>query len=144
MERLTFVDENGNVLFTSKGCDEDVGCTITQLAETRNIDLLNEIADRLANCEQRLKCYEDLEEQELLLKLQCKVGDIVYAYCSEFGVILSYFVERIVIDEHITYQCAAYSAPIGDCPSECLDEIELDISDFGKTVFLTLSEVEEP
>ena len=90
----------------------------------------------------KLKDYEDLEEQGLLLKLPCKVGDTVYAYCSEFG-ILPYVVDCIVINEHITFQCSSYSNPIGDCPSECLDEIEPDITDFGKTVFLTQAEAEQ-
>lgn len=93
-----------------------------------------DVIDKLAD-------YEDLEEQGRLVKLPCKVGDVVYAYCGEFG-ILEYDVDSIVIDKHITYQCSAYSEPIRDCPSECLDEIEPDISDFGKTVFLTKSEAE--
>lgn len=93
-----------------------------------------DVIDKLAE-------YEDLEEQGRLVKLPCKVGDVVYAYCGEFG-ILEYDVDSIVIDKHITYQCSAYSEPIRDCPSECLDEIEPDISDFGKTVFLTKSEAE--
>ena len=90
----------------------------------------------------KLKDYEDLEEQGLLLKLPCKVGDTVYAYCSEFGII-PYVVDCIVINEHITFQCSSYSDPIGDCPSECLDEIEPDITDFGKTAFLTQAEAEQ-
>ena len=90
----------------------------------------------------KLKDYEDLEEQGLLMKLPCKVGDTVYAYCSEFG-ILPYVVDCIVINEHITFQCSSDSNPIGDCPSECLDEIEPDITDFGKTVFLTQAEAEQ-
>ena len=90
----------------------------------------------------KLKDYEDLEEQGLLMKLPCKVGDTVYAYCSEFG-ILPYVVDCIVINEHITFQCSSYSDPIGDCPSECLDEIEPDITDFGKTAFLAQAEAEQ-
>ena len=90
----------------------------------------------------KLKDYEDLEEQGLLLKLPCKVGDTVYAYCSEFGII-PYVVDCIVINEHITFQCSSYSDPIGDCPSECLDEIEPDITDFGKTAFLAQAEAEQ-
>lgn len=90
----------------------------------------------------KLKEYEDAEEQGLLLKLPCKVGDTVYAYCSEFGII-PYVVDCIVINEHITFQCSSYSDPIGDCPSECLDEIEPDITDFGKTAFLTQAEAEQ-
>lgn len=90
---------------------------------------------------EKLGKYEDLEEQGRLIKLPCKVGDVVYAYCDEFG-ILEYEVDSIVIDKHITYQCSSYSEPIGDCPSECLDVIEPDILDFGETVFLTKSEAE--
>ena len=91
---------------------------------------------------EKLAAYEDAEEQGLLLKLPCKVGDTVYAYCSEFG-ILPYVVDCIVINEHITFQRSSYSNPIGDCPSECLDEIEPDITDFGKTAFLTQAEAEQ-
>lgn len=92
-------------------------------------------------CMERLAEYEDLEEQGRLLKLPCAVGDTVYAYCSMYG-ILEYEVDNIVISKDVTYQCSSYSEPIGDCPSECLDEIEPDISDFGRTVFLTRTEAE--
>lgn len=90
---------------------------------------------------EKLAEYEDLEEQGKLLKLPCAVGDKVYAYCSMYG-ILEYEVDNIVISKDVIYQCSSYSEPIGDCPSECLDEIEPDISDFGKTVFLTKKEAE--
>lgn len=103
--------------------------------DMRKIGSVDELKNALGH-------YEDLEEQGLLLKLPCKVGDTVYAYCSEFG-ILPYVVDCIVINEHITFQCSSYSNPIGDCPSECLDEIEPDITDFGKTVFLTQAEAEQ-
>lgn len=83
MERLTFVDEKGRVLFTPKGCGEDVGYTIIQLAEGGHADLLEEIAERLANHEQRLKEYENLEQQGKLLKLPCKLGDITYWIADE-------------------------------------------------------------
>ena len=89
----------------------------------------------------KIKEYESLEEQNRLIKLPCAVGDTVYAYCSVFG-ILAYVVDCIVIDKNITFQCSSFSEPIGDCSSECLDEIDPDISDFGKTVFLTREEAE--
>lgn len=76
------------------------------------------------------------------LTIPCNVGDTVYAYCGEFG-ILPYEVDCIVISKEILFQCSSYSEPIGDCPSECLDELEADISEFGKTVFLTRQEAEE-
>lgn len=124
-ERLTQTSNKGGVAFTF---DLDVIC---QPSEMRKILRLAE----------KLKEYEDAEEKGLLLSLPCKVGDTVYAYCSEFG-ILAYTVYCIVIDKHITYQCGAYSGSIGYCQGECLDEIEPDISDFGKTVFLTQAEAE--
>lgn len=91
---------------------------------------------------QKLGRLEDLEEQGKLLKPPVVVGDKIYAYCSEFG-ILEYKVDAIIIGKAITYQCSSYSEPIGDCPDECLDEVEADISDFGKTVFLTRKEAEK-
>lgn len=79
MERLTFVDEDGQVLFDNPaGFPEDVGYTIRELAENEEWETLDNIAERLANCEQKLKHYEDLEEQGKLLKLPCAVGDTVY------------------------------------------------------------------
>lgn len=79
MERLTFVDEDGQVLFDNPaGFPEDVGFTIRELAENEEWETLDNIAQRLANCEQRLKHYEDLAEKGKLLKLPCAVGDAVY------------------------------------------------------------------
>ncbi len=76
---MTFVDEDGQVLFDNPaGFPEDVGFTIRELAKNEEWEALDNIAQRLANCEQRLKCYKDLEEQNKLLKLPCAVGDTVY------------------------------------------------------------------
>ncbi len=96
---------------------------------------------RDADAVQKLGRLEDLMEQGKLPKLPCTVGDTVYADSGVLG-ILEYKVDNIVIGEAITYQCSAYSNPIGDCPGECLDEIEPDISDFGKKIFLTPKEAE--
>ena len=90
---------------------------------------------------EKLKEYEDLEERGFISKLPAKVGDTVYSYCSEFGV-LQYEVNAIIIDEKIMFICRAYSKCIRDYQGECLDEIEPYISDFGKTVFLTREEAE--
>ena len=76
MERLTFVDEDGQVLFDNPaGFPEDIGFTIRELAENEEWKTLDDIAERLANYEQRLKHYEDLEEQGKLLKLPRPLGD---------------------------------------------------------------------
>lgn len=125
-------------------CDGLLLNVVEALEKHSGIDITNNtLKSRLLTDEDvdKWEEYKQLEEQGRLVKLPCKVGDVVYAYCDEFG-ILEYEVDSIVIDKHITYQCSAYSEPIGDCPSECLDEIEPDIADFGKTVFLTKSEAE--
>lgn len=82
MERLTFVDEKGRVLFSPEGCGEDEGYTIIQLAESGYIGLLEEIAERFANYEQRLKEYEDID----LTPEQLKEVDRLYAEkCKELA-----------------------------------------------------------
>lgn len=121
MERLTNTGINGEIWIT----DND---------ETRRIG-------KKEAAYKKLKAYEDAEEQGLLLRFPCKVGDTVFADSGCFG-ILEYEVDEIIIEKSITYRCSAYSETIGDCPSECLDEIEPDISYFGKTVFLTRGEAE--
>lgn len=79
MKRLTFVDEDGQILFDNPaGFPEDVGFTIRELAKDEEWEALDNIAQRLANCEQRLKYYKDLEEQGKLLKLPCAVGDTAW------------------------------------------------------------------
>lgn len=133
MERLTTRNEADAAYYYLKCFEKCDGLGASE--KCNNCDLAHDACEKLGE-------YEDLEEQGLLLKLPCKVGDTVYAYCSEFG-ILPYVVDCIVINEHITFQCSSYSNPIGDCPSECLDEIEPDITDFGKTVFLTQAEAKQ-
>lgn len=77
----------------------------------------------------------NLERKGKLLELPVAVGDTVYAYCSQFG-LLEYTVDCIVVEESVIFQCSSYSE------FECLDQIEPNISDFGKTVFLTREEAE--
>ena len=128
MERLTYVTENGEVLFHPADLPDDEGMTITQLAENGRYKDLEEIAERLANREQA-------EEQGLRLWSPCKVGDIVYKpnpitrkeivgikiesiFITESGINIS---GRTTIKKH----------------SVCCKP-----DDFGKTVFLTRGEAE--
>ena len=69
--------------------------------------------------------------------LPCKVGDTVWAY-SEFGnQVVPYTVELIVIsDLTIQFDCNWYSY------SECMEDTEFELSDFGKIVFPTSEEAE--
>ena len=90
----------------------------------------------------KLADYEDLEEQGLLLRLPCKVGDTVY-YISE-GFIEPCTVETIFISDYTDKDGnCSYMAEIHydreDCPYV---STEIYFTDIGKTVFLTRAEVE--
>lgn len=71
MERLTYVTEDGEILFHPEDLPEDEGMTIRQLAEDERWKALDQIAEKLTNMEQ-------MEEQGMLVRLPCKVGDTVY------------------------------------------------------------------
>lgn len=131
MERLTFVDEKGNVLFTPKGCSEDVGYTIIQVVEGGHIDLLNEIASRLANYEQRLKRYEDLDEQGLLLRLPCKVGNIE-GFNKGYSKAENDYHAQSEKDRQSSYDCGyevGYSKSIDDFADRLCHKIKSEIDD---------------
>ena len=92
--------------------------------------------------EKKLKHYEDLEEQGLLLKLPCKVGDEVY-YISphntislDKGVIYKGDVTRVYAMEEETCITIKIHTEYG------VTELS-NITDFGKTVFLTKAEAEK-
>ena len=84
----------------------------------------------------KLQEYEDLEEQDRLLKLPCKVGNTVYvklaSYCEEK------YAEAKVRDFTHFISC-------GFCvvvTSKHFDKQNIPFTEFGKTVFLTKSEAE--
>lgn len=86
----------------------------------------------------KLKDYEDAEEQGLLLKLPCKVGDTVYfahhdRVISSEVLSVKYHAEAenygVFIRERLTVDVEGISA-------------EIDFCDIGKTVFLTREEAE--
>ena len=87
--------------------------------------------------------YEDLEEQGLLLRLPCKLGDTVYEICD--GFIEPCTVEVIFLADYTDKDGKhSYMAEIHydreDCPYV---SAEIYFTDFGKTVFLTQTEAEE-
>ena len=142
MERLTFVTEDGEVLFHPEDLPNDEGVTITQLAVARRFRALETIAGRLANREQA-------EEQGMLLRLPCKVGDTVWVVTSPFNVfddieydedmkdeVYEAFISSVTFykdDEQYRIYAKATNQFIGAYFREC---------DFGKTVFLTRAEAE--
>ena len=94
----------------------------------------------------KLKEYEDLEEQGLLLRLPIKVGDTVYCIyerytkCSEYGQVFEEYscqgCECLECDSHKELYVQSQKA-------YSLDWIVSNLKRFGKTVFLTKSEAEQ-
>ena len=93
---------------------------------------------------EKLRKYEDAEEQGLLLKLPCKVGDMVWD--NDFGKPCAYtitgfslgtgedYIDEPVSEKEIVYYCSNSSGSI----TESFAAIEI-----GKTVFLTQTEAEQ-
>lgn len=90
----------------------------------------------MANLRETLKKYEDLEEQDRLVKLPCKVGDVVYvkmaSYCK------THYVEAEVRD-FVHFISCGFCAVV---TSKYFDKENIPFSEFGKTIFLTKEEVE--
>ncbi len=83
------------------------------------------------DCIKKLAEYEDLEEQGLLIKLPCKIGDVVYYP----------FAEKIS-EKKIVCSMVYNNAKITVFFNTELNE-SCGLDDFGKTVFLTRKEAEE-
>lgn len=135
MERLTYVAENGEVLFHPADLPDDEGITITQLAKDGRYKALEEIAEKLANREQA-------EEQGLLLRLPCKVGDKVYQISENF--IEPCTVETIFLGNYRDgngnwCNMAEIHYDRDDCPYV---STEIYFTDIGETVFITETEAE--
>ena len=121
MERLTQASDKGGVAFTF---DLDVTCKPSEIKKILRIA-------------EKLKEYEDLEEQGLLLRLPCKVGSTLYQPISnrinEYKVIgLCFDITRNEFMYEVAYQIGLewYKTT---CDFDCI----------GKTVFLTKSESEQ-
>ncbi len=86
----------------------------------------------------KLKEYEDLEEQGLLLKPKCKPGDIVWEANGERNIVSEYEVVsiRYGINKTFHYMWVRRSGIYSDLDG-CRDK------DCGKTVFLTQDEAED-
>jgi len=94
----------------------------------------------------KLKEYEDLEEQGLLLKLPCKVGDTVYFISEKVEKqgrkkAVTEFVDKGIVD-NITFG-SIMIPQITVCNDENIWITFGSVEDFGKTVFLTQAEAED-
>lgn len=100
--------------------------------------------DKVKSLKKKLKDYKDLEEQGLLLRLPCKVGDIIWD--NDFGKPCAYritgfsfgeadgYIDDPVVTDDIVYYYSNYNGSI--MGSFTMNEI-------GKTVFLTKEEAEQ-
>ena len=113
MDRLTNIGSNGEIWIT----DND---------ETRRIGRKESAYKKLAE-------YEDLEEQGLLLRLPCKVGDTVYSIAND-GKIYPVKATREVRIVNGVLHIICESCRYADLAS---------YDDIGKTVFLTQAEAEQ-
>lgn len=134
MERLTYVTENGEILFHPEDLPEDEGLTIRQLAEDDRWKALDQIAEKLTNMEQ-------MEEQGILVRLPCKIGGTVYTLSYRY-------------DCKNDYDCKAFQK--WKCEENIPCEYEKKeyfvkksqfcltmLNSLGKTVFLTREEAEK-
>ena len=151
MERLTITSNKGGVAFTF---DLDITCRPSE-------------AQKILKLAERLKEYEDLEEQGLLLKLPCKVGDTVYVDSSALPIedmecyedvenpIPQSFIGRVVsfrfakrnwmkIAVKTTWLFEFVDEETGPDAKyiDCEKNFSFPLSAIGKTVFLTQGESE--
>lgn len=122
MKRLTERDEFGNA----------------DIIDVDSIDLQSNLEfnefNKVTNALNKLANYEDLEEQGLLIKLPCKVGDTVYVKLQS-----GEYAEAEVRDFTHFLTC-------GFCivvTSDKFNKQNIPFTEFGKTVFLTKPEAEE-
>lgn len=140
MERLTEKDEQGNklVLKNSVECiGEELRHWSIRQSPTGTQTIRGYAVDKLAE-------YEDQEEQGLLLKLKCKVGNIVYFPDEDFNYIFPVTISQIIIsDLGEGKYCVQYNGCFFNGYGDPEKDFEFDEEDFGKTVFPTQAEAEE-
>ena len=127
MERLTDKNDVGNHFYPKcfEKCD-GLGAS----SKCDNCEIMTSICEKLGK-------YEDLEEQGLLLRLPCKVGNT--AYCIEDKKIWDCIVDKVTISR-TNGVCFETKAP-KSMPD--ISAIEYTVNDFGKTVFLTKVDAEQ-
>ena len=122
MERLTDKSIVGNYFYPKcfEKCD-GLGAS----SKCDNCEIMTSICEKLGK-------YEDLEEQDRLIKLPCKIGTEVYDITCWDD-----------IEEKVVVKGKAYYRTVHKHKITKLPFTYSDIDDFGKTVFLTKSEAEQ-
>lgn len=138
MERLTTRNIAGVAVYKNPFECERCGETIWRLPDYGN-----------GSPTEKLSAYEDAEEQGLLIRLLCKVGDTVYVVTSPFNVF-----DDIEYDENMKDEVyEAYVSSVSFYESGEQYRIYSKVTnhfigayfrecDFGKTVFFTQEEAE--
>lgn len=125
MERLTQTSDKGGVAFTF---DLTISCEPNE-------------AKKILKVAEKLKQYEDLEEQGLLLRLPCKVGDTIYVIENSISKM-----RRIISDYEVVFYSLDFSKNYIYCTHHYGEEESesrtILIEEIGKTAFLTLAEAE--
>ena len=114
-ERLTMTSDKGGVAFTF---DLDITCRPSE-------------AQKILKLAEKLKHYEDLEEQGRLIELPCKIGDTVWNIRWWDNI-----TESRVIDGETYFRHTMKHKVTKSQFSLC------DYEELGKTVFLTKEEAE--
>lgn len=100
--------------------------------------------EKYTNCDggycaiEKLAAYEDAEEQGLLMRFPCKVGDKIFLDFAGFGKDIDEFTVK---DFHL--DCFEDGEIILFCDYESNDRTfsgQIDVMEFGKSVFLTKEE----
>ena len=124
MERLTNIGSNGEIWIT----DND---------ETRRFGRKESAYKKLAE-------YEDLEEQGLLLRLPCKVGDTIwYVDDDDDNYPIEAKIIRIEIKKNYILYYAEEKEDYQTIGFDSDDILGFDSDDVGKIVFLTQAEAEQ-
>ena len=140
MERLT-IDEIIEHCGRKTGMYEKA-CDVKYLETTSMDNPIKEYWEhkQVAEYLRKFKYYEDLEEQGRLIELPCKVGDKIFLDFAEFGKDIDKFTVK---DFHL--DCFEDGETIVFCDYESNDKTlsgQIDVTEFGKTVFLTKAEAE--
>lgn len=127
MKRLT-IYRNGDLEINCKNCPEEKRCKREEFTES---DCLYFLTKRLAE-------YEDAEEQGLLVRLPCKVGDTLYHASHAF--------KRV--DEYTVLSISMLLSPnVSRMEINAVNHrgavLPFDVSDFSDTVFLTREAAEK-
>lgn len=108
------------------------------------VDVVDNEYSKINRILTKLGEYEDSEEQGRLIKLPCKVGDMLYYPEELFNIVIPVRLNEIIISflgidtYSYQYNCCSFD----EC-GDVYEDYEFDNNDFGKTVFLTKAEAEK-